>query len=569
MQKFWRGFLMLVICAGAVMIGSRIPATAGTRVALIFGNAKYQAAPVLDNPTNDAEDLAKALRKMGFDVIEQRDASRDAMTKAIRDFSVHLKGAEVALFYYAGHGLQMNGENYLIPVDAKIETQADVRFSAINLIDIQQEMDGSGRANVIILDACRNNPFIEKLARGGRSLAGRGLNRIEATGVGSLIIFSTQPNNIALDGSGRNSPFASALLKYVGTPDLEIRQMISKVRGDVLQATNQKQVPWDNSSLVGDVYLAGPGLAEKTNEKEPVTAEQKPNTPPNTTAQNLPPETSRSGKALNSEEMAPPDDCTRLAAPRTSSDPAKKIEIKKQFSATNWTQAIAACEAAAKDHSGDATYQFYLGRAYQNGKNYIEAFNHYKAAADAGHAGAQSALGYFYVSGLGTLKNYQKAFDMFSKAAAGGDATGIGNLGAMYASGFAVKKDEARALDLYEKSIEAGNEFALAQAGVMYFNGSGTPRDFNAAAQYFQQAADLGDGFSLKFLALMYERGLLGSPDLQKASELLLRAAEVDPDSPNPDVPKVTPQSGRPHAVGQRRIVRFRYRYTGCSWLYC
>ena len=165
--------------------------------------------------------------------------------------------ADVALFFYSGHGLQMNGENYLLPVDAKIETPADVRFNTINLTDIQQEMEGKGRVNIIILDACRNNPFIEKLARGGRGAPSRGLGRIDATGEGSLIVYATQPNNVAFDGSGRNSPFTAALLKYVATPGLEIRQMISKVRGDVLQATERKQTPWDSSSLVGDVYLAG------------------------------------------------------------------------------------------------------------------------------------------------------------------------------------------------------------------------------------------------------------------------------------------------------------------------
>jgi uncharacterized protein len=134
-----------------------------------------------------------------------------------------------------------------------------VRFNTINLTDIQQEMEqsGSGRANIIILDACRNNPFADKLA-GGRGISSRGLGRIDASGEGSLIVYSTQPNNVALDGAGRNSPFTSALIRHVTTPGLEVRQMLSRVRGDVLDATDHNQRPWDSSSLVGDVYLAGP-----------------------------------------------------------------------------------------------------------------------------------------------------------------------------------------------------------------------------------------------------------------------------------------------------------------------
>ncbi len=246
-MKLHRSLIALFVVAG--WFGSSLPqAHAGTRLALVLGNAKYEAVPALDNPSNDAADLAQALRSVGFEVIEQRDANREAMAKAVRDFSERLRGADVALFFYAGHGLQMNGENYLLPVDARIESAADVRFNTINLSDIQQEMEGSGRANIIILDACRNNPFAEKLARGGRGVTTRGLGRIDATGEGSLIVYYTQPNNVALDGAGRNSTFTGALLKYVGTPGLEGRRMISKVRGDVLQATDRRRTPWDSSS---------------------------------------------------------------------------------------------------------------------------------------------------------------------------------------------------------------------------------------------------------------------------------------------------------------------------------
>jgi hypothetical protein len=217
MRDFCRRSAVVLLCAFAALIAVQSAAFAGVRLALVLGNGKYEAVPALDNPSNDAADLAQALRGVGFEVIEQRDATRDAMAKAVREFSERLRGADVALFFYAGHGLQMNGENYLLPVDAKIESPADVRFNTINLSDIQQEMEsgGSGRANIIILDACRNNPFAEKLASSGRAILTRGLGRIDATGEGSLIVYSTQPNNVALDGAGRNSPFTAALLKYV------------------------------------------------------------------------------------------------------------------------------------------------------------------------------------------------------------------------------------------------------------------------------------------------------------------------------------------------------------------
>jgi hypothetical protein len=262
MRNFFRRSVIPLLGAIGALIAVEAEALAGVRLALVVGNGQYQAVPALDNPSNDAADVARALRGAGFEVIEQRDATREAMAKAVRDFSERLRNADIALFFYAGHGLQMNGENYLLPVDARIESPADVRFNAINLSDIQQEMEGSGRADIIILDACRNNPFLEKLSHGGRAAPARGLGVMEATGEGSLIVYSTQPGNVALDGAGRNSPFTAALLKYVATPGLEVRQMISRVRGDVLQATDHRQRPWDSSSLVGDVYLGGTAPAQ-------------------------------------------------------------------------------------------------------------------------------------------------------------------------------------------------------------------------------------------------------------------------------------------------------------------
>jgi uncharacterized protein len=267
--------------------------------------------------------MPRILPTLGFDVIEARDATRDALVKAVHDFSDRLPAAEIALFFYAGHGLQLNGENYLLPVDAKIQSPADVRFNTINLTDIQQEMEGGNRITIIILDACRDNPFADKLAQSGRSIATRGLGRMDATAEGSLIVYSTQPNNIALDGAGRNSPFTAALLKHVATPGLEVRQMISRVRADVLAATDKKQTPWDSSSLVGDVYLASAA----------------PDAPPPTGATPAPALTSPTAV----HETAEPD----------------------------WNRGVIACQTAVQAHPGETHFVYELGRAQDHVKNYI------------------------------------------------------------------------------------------------------------------------------------------------------------------------------------------------------
>ena len=245
----------LAVCVLVLFVSGGVAARAADRLALVIGNAHYSSAPALSNPTNDAEDLASSLRSLGFEVIERSDATRAAMADAVREFSEKLEGVDTALFFYAGHGVQVNGDNYLVPVDAKIDSPSDVRFGTINLNDIMGEMEGKGHAAIILLDACRDNPFADAVAKSGRSLGGRGLGRIDPNGAGMLVVYSTQPNNIALDGGGRNSPFTSALLAHVRKPGVEVRQLVSEVRADVLSSTDGKQVPWDNSSLVGNVYL--------------------------------------------------------------------------------------------------------------------------------------------------------------------------------------------------------------------------------------------------------------------------------------------------------------------------
>ena len=579
MPNFFRRFIFLTVCALAALIAEQTEAFAGVRLALVLGNSKYQAVPELDNPANDAADLAQALRGVGFEVIEQRDASREAMAKAVHDFSDRLRGADVAVFFYAGHGMQMNGENYLLPVDAKIESPADVRFNTINLTDIQQEMEGSGagRANIIILDACRNNPFIEKLAHGGRAAPTRGLGRVEATGEGSLIVYSTQPNNIALDGMGRNSPFTSALLKHIATPGLEVRQMISKVRGDVLAATEKRQTPWDSSSLVGDVYLAG--APEPAN----APAAASPPAQPVVVAQTAPSSTRApdgGAPAAPENSPAPPSassasgpagECENLAAPLP---PFSGFEQIMKARSVNWQAALQACEAAVKEKPDDPHLQYLLGRSHNGMKNYFLAVQHFTLAANAGYAPAQSELGANIVRGQGAVKDYARAFDLIDKAATAGVPEAINNLGSLYANGWGVSKDNAKSLALHEKAIDAGSSFALGQTGEAYFNGQGAPRDFDAAAQYFQQAANLGDGYSMKFLAMMYEHGLIGPADPSKAAQLRLRAAQLDPDGPTPpDVFKSTAAPRPTHyAAHTVRVIR-RYRFIGfglgCFGVWC
>jgi Caspase domain len=251
-------FAVLMILLFAVVV----PAEAAKRVALVIGNSAYLHANPLTNPKNDAEDVAKKFAELGFDVTSGQNLDLNSMRNTVRGFIKKLEGADLAVFYYAGHGLQIKGTNYMVPVDAKLATEDDVGFEAVGMDAVLAPMERVSRTNLVFLDACRDNPLAKNLARsmGTRSAAvGQGLAQ-QGGGVGTLIAFATQPGNVALDGKGRNSPFTTALLKHLGTPGQDIMRDMVMVRRDVIATTSGAQVPWDNSSLTGDVILkAGDG----------------------------------------------------------------------------------------------------------------------------------------------------------------------------------------------------------------------------------------------------------------------------------------------------------------------
>lgn len=229
----------------------------GPRVALVIGNGAYTNVAQLPNPPNDARDIASALRDLGFKVIEGYNLDSTRMRSKIEEFSAAMPGAGVTLLYYAGHGIQVAGKNYLIPVDAKLEHPSALGLEAIEVGTVISDMESEKRINLVFLDACRDNPLSRSLASsmGTRSLTvGQGLASVNA-GIGTLITFATSPDTTALDGSGRNSPFTTALLNHIRTPGLEVRTMLTRVRADVIKATNERQVPWDHSSLTGEFYF--------------------------------------------------------------------------------------------------------------------------------------------------------------------------------------------------------------------------------------------------------------------------------------------------------------------------
>jgi peptidoglycan hydrolase-like protein with peptidoglycan-binding domain len=249
----------LLLAALLVLLMLTSAVRAAERVALVVGNGAYRTVPALANAANDGRAVAAALRELGFEVFEGIDLDAASTTALLRDFARALDGAAVGLFYYAGHGMQVGGENYLVPVDARLEHESDLNFETLKVKQVLSLLESSDRTSIVVLDACRDNPFAQQLARKitrSRSVSS-GLAAIRS-GVGTLIAYATEPENVALDGTGPNSPFTTALLKYLRTPGLEVRQLMTRVRQDVIAATDRAQVPWDHSSLVGDFYFVPP-----------------------------------------------------------------------------------------------------------------------------------------------------------------------------------------------------------------------------------------------------------------------------------------------------------------------
>jgi len=247
-----RTLLIVILCVSGMKANA-----AERKVALLLGNSSYAHVTRLPNPVNDTRLVGEALKNLGFEVTVLTDATRASTERALLEFSRKSSGADVALVFYAGHGIQYEGKNYLLPVDASLDNELALRLESVD-VDLILGAMSSARTRLLFLDACRNNPFTNRLQlSGGSRSVSRGLARIEASASGTLIAFSTSPDDVASDGNGENSPFSASLAKFLATPGLEIRQVLTRVRAAVIAETAGRQTPWENSSLLGDLYLSG------------------------------------------------------------------------------------------------------------------------------------------------------------------------------------------------------------------------------------------------------------------------------------------------------------------------
>src|SRR5450432_296481 len=255
---FQMRYLTVIVCL-ICMIFTADAAKADRRVAFVVGNGAYKNVAQLPNPPVDAKAMAAVLRNVGFEVVEGTNLTRDTMTERLLEFGKKAQGADVAVFFYAGHGIAISGTNYLLPVDADIKSEMDVKLGAAINIDLTLDQTMSdAKVKLVFLDACRDNPFAAKIKSNAstRSVSVQsGLAEMKS-GEGTLIAFATGPGQTALDGQeGTNSPFTRALIAHITTPGVEIQQAMTEVRAQVNEETNKGQLPWGHTNLIGSVYL--------------------------------------------------------------------------------------------------------------------------------------------------------------------------------------------------------------------------------------------------------------------------------------------------------------------------
>ncbi|MFO1106722.1 MAG: caspase family protein [Amaricoccus sp.] len=504
----------------ALLVGQARADDQGRRVALVIGNGAYRNAPTLANPPNDAADMAAKLRELGFEVVPGTDLDMAGFAATLRRFAQALDGADVALLFYAGHGLQVDGVNYLVPVDARIEASSDLDFQAVKLDSLIALMDKEAPLSIILLDACRNNPLSRALTR---SAATPGLAP-QSIASGSYIAFSTAPGNVAYDGEGtRNSPFTAALLENLGRENVDIRLMMADVRAEVWHQTREKQLPWENNSLIGRFYFK-PGETQPPGPDAALLAERDAFDKAHAagTAQamqdflatypnGLFADIARSSAAALTQAPATTDDMVWRTL-RTSVLPAD-FQLYLGLFPQGAYRDLAEARIAALDRAATIA-----GAVLEDGQPLATRADLRRAVLDKATDLPLSfvqfgliALGYPIADPAGLLDAPTRRAIRAYQASAGAPQTG--------------ELTPRQILDLVLAAAVIGDQHAETAVGVMTASGMGFDQDDAVARLWLARAADQGNSYAQANLALLWRDGRGGPKDMGKARSLLQAAA--------------------------------------------
>lgn len=540
--------MVLWLISTGIIVPCMSRADVENRVALVIGNSDYVSVPSLDNPINDASDIAIALEGLGFEVLLGSNANRGEMIALAGAFEDRARDADAALFYYAGHGFQIDGENYLVPTDAKISGYQDVAQQTVLLKDIVQTMERSNGIGLVFLDACRDNPFgttgLSKL------VVEEGLAKV-GSAAGFLFAYATQPDNVAYDGSGRNSFFTEALLSHIYTPGQDISDLMISVRRDVLAATGGRQIPWENSSLTRSFRFDN---SPATASEETLLWQLAVNSG-ETQLMQLYQERYPQGSHLADVAAFLDDDNRALPAPRNlavegrANQAARLWELARRSrmrpllefyvrkfpdsenvsEATQLLQSIppkedttpgGICERLAT-HPQDRTARLSGVPFEQLRQNAITAIRACSAAAaqfpELPHYTALLARA---TAAAGDL---ERAIQLYQLAAGQGDVRAMVSLAQLRENGTGMPKDASAAVSLYEQAAQAGSSDAMINLAVLHFEGTIVAQDTARAIQLLQAAADQGSAKATFNLGVLAQDKLFGTPE--QALDLFQKAA--------------------------------------------
>ena len=578
--------LLLAVCltvhAQEQRVFSAAPKGGEHRLALVIGNAAYDEVPLV-NPLNDARGLAQNLRELGFEVIHRENLTLPQMREALREYSDRLAaGGGTGLFYFAGHGVQLKGRNYLVPVGTSIKREYEVADQSldVNLV-LDAAEDARNRINIVILDACRSNPF----GRITRSTAS-GLSRMDAPS-GTLIAFATAPGRVAADGTDGYGLYTKHLIANMRRPGLTLEQVFKRVREAVERDSRGEQSPREESSLKGeDFYFmaetvrppagmtSAPGASEAAAYeltfwesirnsthaddfrayleqyptgrfatlarnrltvlagKPPVAAVVSPmmQTPPSA----APPPTVSPGSAVEAEksQVALTSPSTQIQSTQSAQPPLVAPAGPPQESGPSAPRYLERYEDYLKlAEAGDAKAQFMVGFMLEHGKGVrrdtAEATRWYRRAAEAGEAGAQTTLGVILGFGHhGVRPDLGEAAKWFRLAAEQGEPTGQANLGVALYRGRGVEPNAREAAVWLRRAADQGEKMAQGMLGDLYREGAGVTKDLSAALKWYRMSADQGWGLAQYALGIVYRDGLGVQQNDRLAAEWIRKSAE-------------------------------------------
>jgi hypothetical protein len=497
----FRVFLSVII----LHLAGLLNASAADRIALVIGNANYAFTKTLTNPLNDASDIASLLTRLDFSVTKVVDGDFAAMRSAIRSFNAQADSAKIALIYYAGHGMELGGENWLIPTDAQLKTDLDIANEAISLGALQQSVGRASELGLIILDSCRDNPFIKMTRTKLTRSVDRGLARIEPV-ANVLVAYAAKDGTTATDGDGRNSPYTAALLRHLATPGLDVSFVFRKVRDEVMRATDRRQQPFVYGSLSRNaIYLTSPDAGAAPVRPAQAQPAQPPQ-PPLSKAEDSVwdtirasnderlfesflsqfPNSAHAGDARGRlEAVRAGGECDRLTAQVLRSvsqkGDAEPLKLDSQ-------SAKRACESAISRSPDVSRYALQGARAAEAAGDFAGARALYARAAELGSGIAMVSLGLIDESGRIGPVNYTAAMASYEKAYTLGEAKAATRIALLHELGHGVRKNPAEAVHWYREGARLGDPIAMVRLARLLEQGLGVRKNLAEARDWRRKA---------------------------------------------------------------------------------